>query len=317
MATIVLLGAGGKMGCRIADNLMRLDEYRMRYVEIGEPGLARLRERGLEPTPLDEALTEADAVILAVPDNRIGPIARVIVPKLKPGTVVIGLDPAAPYSGMLPDREDIAYFIAHPCHPPVFNDECDPEARRDYFGGVKARQNIVCTLMQGRDEDYARGEAIARAMFAPVMKAHRVTVEQMAILEPVLVETTAATCITIIKEAMDEAIRRGVPAEAARDFLLGHINIELAIVFGEAGNPFSDGALKAIERARSIIFRPDWKRVFEPEDLRESIALITRPAVDPEEATDLLVAASPGRGGVPHVGAVRLFPDDGAGGIDP
>jgi hypothetical protein len=191
--------------------------------------------------------------------------------------MVVGLDPAAPYSGMLPEREDIAYFIVHPCHPPVFNDESDPETRRDFFGGVKAKQHVVCALMQGNEADYTRGEAIARAMFAPVMKAHRVTVEQMTILEPALVETTAATCITIIKEAMDEAIRRGVPAEAARDFLLGHINIELAVVFGEAGNPFSDGALKAIERARSIIFRPDWQRVFDPEDIRASIALITQP----------------------------------------
>jgi hypothetical protein len=284
MVTIALLGAGGKMGCRIADNLRRRPEYRMRYVEIGEAGVGRLRQRGLEPTPLDEAVAGADAVILAVPDNRIGPIAREVVPKLEAGAMVIGLDPAAPYSGVLPERGEIAYFIAHPCHPPVFNDERDPEARRDFFGGVKAKQNIVCSLMQGRDDDYARGEAIARAMYAPVMKAHRVTVEQMAILEPVLVETTAATCITMIKEAMDEAIRRGVPAEAARDFLLGHINIELAIVFGETGNPFSDGALKAIERAKSIIFRPDWKRVFEPEDLRESIDLITRPPGDPGEA---------------------------------
>jgi hypothetical protein len=277
MTTIALLGAGGKMGRRIADNLKKYPEFRMRYVESGAAGLERLRASGLEATPCEKALVEADAVILAVPDNRIGPIAQGIVPRLKPHAMVIGLDPAAPYSGLLPEREDIAYFIAHPCHPSIFNDECDPDARRDFFGGLKAKQNIVCTLMQGLEGDYARGEAIARAMYAPVMKVHRVTVEQMAILEPVLVETTAATCITIIKEAMDEAICRGVPAEAARDFLLGHINIELAIVFGEARNPFSDGALKAIERARSIIFRPDWRRVFEPEDIRESIALITMP----------------------------------------
>ena len=277
MVIITLLGAGGKMGCRIADNLRNHGEFLMRYVEPGEAGIDRLRQRGLDPLPLEAALADSDVVILAVPDNRIAAIAGEVVPRLKSRTLVIALDPAAPYSGLLPKRDDIAYFIAHPCHPPVFNDEHDPEARRDFFGGVKAKQNIVCTLMQGVDDDYARGESIARAMYAPVMKAHRVTVEQMAILEPVLVETTAATCITIIKEAMDEAIRRGVPADAARDFLLGHINIELAIVFGEAGNPFSDGALKAIERARSILFRPDWRRVFELEDMRESIALITRP----------------------------------------
>lgn len=277
MTTIALLGAGGKMGCRIADNLKSLPEYRVLYVEPAPAGLERLRQRGLEPTPRDEALAEADAVILAVPDNLMGPIAREVIPRMRPGSMLIGLDPAAPHAGVLPVSDAITYFFAHPCHPPIFNDEVDPEARRDFFGGIKARQNIVCALMSGPEADYAKGEAIARAMYAPVMKSHRVTVEQMAILEPALVETTAATCITIIKEAMDEAIRLGVPAEAARDFLFGHINIELAIVFGLAGNPFSDGALKAIERARSLLFQPDWKKVFEPDYLKASVEEITRP----------------------------------------
>src|ERR671912_245372 len=89
MATIALLGAGGKMGCRIADNLRDRPEYDVRYVEIGRDGLERLRQRGFEPTPRDEAVAEADAVILAVPDNRIGPIAQEVVPKLEPGTMVI------------------------------------------------------------------------------------------------------------------------------------------------------------------------------------------------------------------------------------
>jgi hypothetical protein len=278
MTTIALLGAGGKMGCRIADNLRQHPEYRIRYVEVAEAGRERLRLRGLEATPRDEALAEADVVILAVPDRLMAAITREVVPRLKAGAMLLGLDPAAPYAGVIPVREDLSYVFAHPCHPSVFNDESDPEARRDFFGGICAKQNIVCALMRGSEEDYARGEAIARAMYAPVMKAHRVTVEQMAILEPALVETTAATCITILKEAMDEVIRRGVPAEAARDFLLGHIHIELAIVFGEAGNPFSDGALKAIELARPRLFHPDWKKVFEPESLRASVEEITRPA---------------------------------------
>lgn len=77
-----------------------------------------------------------------------------------------------------------------------------------------------------------------RQMFAPVMKAHRVTVEQMAILEPVLSEKVVATCMVVIKEAIDEAVRRGIPAEAARDFILGHINIDIGILFGYGGAPF-------------------------------------------------------------------------------
>lgn len=53
--------------------------------------------------------------------------------------------------------------------------------------------------------------------------------------------------------------------------------MELAIVFEEKkGAVFSDGALKAIDRARAVIFQPDWKRVFEPEAIAESVQHITR-----------------------------------------
>ena len=73
--------------------------------------------------------------------------------------------------------------------------------------------------MQGPDSAYALGEDVARHMYKPVMRSHRVSVEPMALLEPVLSETVGATCITIIPEALDEAIRRGVPAQAAKDRL--------------------------------------------------------------------------------------------------
>lgn len=276
MTTVALFGAGGKMGCRITDR-MKDSDYTMLYVEVSEAGVANLRRRGVSVSPQAEALRQADVAILALPDNLIGRVAPQVVPALKSGAMVICLDPAAPKAGALPVRDDISYFVVHPCHPPVFNDETDPEARHDYFGAIKAKQHIVCALMQGPEEDYVKGETITRLMFAPVMRAHRVTVEQMAILEPALSETTAATCLTIIREAMDEAVRRGVPAEAARDFLLGHINVELAILFGEVSSPFSDGALKAIEQAKSRIFQPDWKKVFEPDNIQASIEEIIRP----------------------------------------
>ena len=96
------------------------------------------------------------------------------------------------------------------------------EARFDFFGSGKA-QPIVCALMQGPESDYAKGQNLATAMWKPVSRCHRVTVEQMAILEPVMSETVAATCLSVIREAMDEAIRRGVPAEAAQDFMMGHV----------------------------------------------------------------------------------------------
>jgi hypothetical protein len=273
MSTIALFGAGGKMGCRITDNL-RKTHYPMLYVEVSELGRKNLQARGLTVTPQDQALAQADVFILALPDRLLGGVAREIVPQMKPGVLVMTLDPAAAHAGELPVRQDLGYFVTHPCHPPLFNDETDAEARRDFFGGVRAKQNIVCALMQGSEQDYQRGEAIARSMFAPVMNAHRVTVEQMAILEPAMAETVTACCITVIRQAMDEAIRRGVPPAAARDFMLGHVNIPLAIVFGQIDSTFSDGAKLIIEYGKQHLFRPDWKRVFEPQSVKEQVKAI-------------------------------------------
>lgn len=274
MTTVALFGAAGKIGTRIAAALRDDPEYDMLYVEVGDAGLARLREQGLTPISKEEAIREADVVILAIPDVLIRTVAADIVPALKSGTLVICLDPAAPHGGELPERADIAYFVVHPCHPPIVNDEVDPEARMDFWGG-KARQHIVCALMQGTEADYLKGERIARRMFAPVMNAYRVTVEQMAILEPALAETVVLTCQVVIKEAVEEAVRRGVPAQVARDFVLGHMNVNLGILFGYIDAQVSEGAKLAIERGKRSIFQPDWKKVFEPEKVLAEVKAIT------------------------------------------
>jgi D-apionate oxidoisomerase len=191
--------------------------------------------------------------------------------------MVVGLDPAAAYADVMPIRDDLTYFVSHPCHPPLFNDEVTPEGRTDWFGGIIAKQHIVCALHRGPEEDYEKGEKIARAMYAPVLNSYRITVEQMAILEPALVETFSATVISAIKEALDIAVNdMGVPEEAAREFLFGHIRIELAIIFGFAGFPFSDGAKLAIKNAYPKIFRDDWKQnIMDLMALKRSVAEIT------------------------------------------
>lgn len=276
MTTVALIGAGGKMGCRLTDNLLKAD-YDLLFVEPSEVGRGRLAERGVSVTTLEDAIATSDVVILAVPDNRIGTVAHEAVPLMKSGSTLIVLDAAAPFAGKLPQREDMSFIACHPCHPSVFNrDETTLEAQTDYFGGKAAKQDTVIALIQGSEEDYSRAEGIVRAFFAPVVNAHRVTLADMVLLEPVLSETTAATCIVVIKEAMDEAIRRGVPADAARAFILGHVGIELAIVFGEVGSPFSDGALKAIETAKPILFKPEWQRVFDDDMVMATIDEIVK-----------------------------------------
>lgn len=276
MTVIALFGAAGKMGTRISQRLRDATQYHTLYVEEGEAGRARLKQRGVEPAEPTSAVRQADVVIMAIPDKLIGKVSRQIVPQMRSRAIMLLLDPAAPYGGELPDRSDISYFVAHPCHPPVVNDETDPEARLDFFGATKAKQHVVAALMQGADEDYSKAEQIVRCIFAPVMAVHRVTVEQMALLEPALSETVVLTCMVIIREALDEAIQRGVPPQAARDFVLGHMNVNIGILFGFIDAQLSDGAKLAVERARERLFRPDWRDVFDTENVKNEVKAITQ-----------------------------------------
>jgi hypothetical protein len=124
---------------------------------------------------------------------------------------------------------------------------------------------------------YWQGEELARVMWAPVLTAHRVTLEQMAILEPALSESVAATCISVIREAVDIAVSRGVPETAARDFVLGHLGLEIAVFFGMTEAVLSDSAQLVIRRAREALFRPDWSAVFEPSYVRSTVeAIVSR-----------------------------------------
>jgi hypothetical protein len=273
MTKVALLGAGGKMGVRLAMNL-KDTRFDVAAVEISEDGRRRLKEAtGMDCMELGQAISRTDVVLLAVPDRAIGAVAHQIIEKVDPGTALIVLDAAAPHAGEMPKRDDVTYFVTHPCHPPIFSDETDPAARKDFFGGVAARQHIVCALMQGPEEHYLLCEEVAREIYKPVMRSHRVTVEQMAILEPALSETVGATFALALREATDEAVRRGVPEQAAVDFILGHLNIELAIAFGIfPEGKFSDGALHAISEAKPMIFKEDWlERVFAPDEILKSV----------------------------------------------
>jgi hypothetical protein len=58
--------------------------------------------------------------------------------------------------------------------------------------------------------------------------------------------------------------------------MMGHINIELAIVFDEIDWEFSDGAKLAVEKAKETVFQADWKKVFDRENLLASVKDIVK-----------------------------------------
>ena len=73
----------------------------------------------------------------------------------------------------------------------------------------------------------------------------------------------------MIRQGLEEAIRKGVPADAARDFLLGHLRIQMAVLFNELpGAVFSDAANKALERGLKEFIKADWKKVFDDDNIQ-------------------------------------------------
>ncbi len=275
MAKITLVGAGGKMGCRLTDNFQNCSQYLLDYLEVSPQGIENLKKRGVTVSTQEQSIPEADVVILAVPDIAIGAISKEVIPQMKPGALVMTLDPAAPLDGVIHHRDDLGYVIAHPCHPSVFNWEPTEEAFRDFYGGISAKQSIVVALMHGSEEHYQLGEKVAQDMYQPIKDTHRITLEQMAILEPAMVETLAQTCMEVVKEGYDRIVQLGVPEAAARDFVLGHLRIQIAVLFKEVNGTFSDAAYKISKRAKPILFRDNWQNIFEMDDIREQVKDIT------------------------------------------
>lgn len=268
--TIAVIGAGGKMGRRVSNNLHKTDAT-VHHVESSAAGQERLRGLGLEVSPSDQAVKDADVVILAVPDTVLGPVSEELVPELKDGALVLTLDPAAAYAGLLHQRPGIEYVCAHPAHPSIFLERTTKEEYADTFGGVAAPQHVVAAVDSRNDEVGDRAEVVIRTMYAPVIDVHWVSVKQLAVLEPTLVETIACMIGELLKEALEETVETvGVPRPAAEALFRGHIQVALANAL-RGDNPFSDACHVAMDRGRRMIVKDDWKQVFDDSVLDDTI----------------------------------------------
>jgi hypothetical protein len=275
---VAILGSGGNMGRRISRALQGSDVYKTRLIEPSEHGRSLLAEMGLSVEELEPGLKGAEVVVFAVPDLIVRDVAADVVPRLEPGASMLFLDPAAVAAGRIPKRDDVNCYVTHPTHPPLYSllAETEPEARADYWGGGLARQAIVFAVGWGDNGTVScEVEELAMALFAPVIRSHRVTVDQMAMLEPALSETLTNGCISVIREGLSRVVAAGVPEEAAWDFLMGHFQIGIAIIFGQLNWKLSAGAEMALSKARKTLFKDDWYKIFERESIMESLREIT------------------------------------------
>lgn len=268
---IAIIGAGGKMGMRVSNNLQKT-EHTAFYVENSPAGQERVTATGRTLTDTETAVANADVVVLAVPDLALSAVSGAVVPQLKTGAIVLTLDPAAAYAGLLAKREDVVFAVAHPCHPSVFLQRHTPEEYADTFGGIAAPQDVVAAIETDDDSKREIAETVIKVIYAPVIDVHWVTVKQLAQLEPTLVETIACMIGGFLKESLHEAVHTmGVPEPAARAILLGHTQVALANSLN-GDNPFSDACLIAMDYGRESIVKDDWKKIFRDDELDKVLA---------------------------------------------
>jgi len=213
---VVVVGAGGKMGTRTSNNLaLAKEKVELLLVESGAKGMQNVKDRGLELTPMEEAVSKADVVVLAVPDCLIHVASTSVVEAMSPGAGLIILDPAAAVAGEISLRSDCTFVVVHPCHPSYFLDQDTFEARHDYFGGQGGKQDIVMAKLQGDDAKFEQCRHVAEIMFQPVAHSYVMGIRDIAFLEPTLVELLGATCLYAMAETVNEAERKGISVEDA------------------------------------------------------------------------------------------------------
>ena len=270
---IAVIGAGGKMGMRVSNNLVKT-QHTVWYAENSPAGQERVTAAGRTLTDSTSAVADADIVIFAVPDLALKAVTADLVPQMKPGAIALTLDPAAAYAGLLTRREDVINAVTHPCHPSVFLQRTTPEEYADTFGGIAAPQDAIAAI---ESEDQAKKQIVedtVRIIFAPVIDVHWVTVKQLAQLEPTLVETIACMIGDLLKESLHEAVHTmGIPEPAARSILLGHTQVALANTL-RGDNPFSDACKIAMDYGRESIIRDDWKKVFTAAELDKNLPMM-------------------------------------------
>ena len=67
--TVAVIGAGGKMGARAAEKIGFGDAFRVLLCESNRERAQAIEDKGLKVIPTDEAMAEADFVVMAVPDD--------------------------------------------------------------------------------------------------------------------------------------------------------------------------------------------------------------------------------------------------------
>jgi D-apionate oxidoisomerase len=81
--------------------------------------------------------------------------------------------------------------------------------------------------------------------------------------------------VDVLTEAVDECEKvYGIKRKAAHDFLIGHLNVEIAMWFGYSPKVPSDAALRLLKFGKSKIMQENWREALSPKVIRQASDLI-------------------------------------------
>jgi hypothetical protein len=76
-------------------------------------------------------------------------------------------------------------------------------------------------------------------------------------------------------EAVDECANKyGIAREAAFDFIIGHLNVEISMWFGFSPKVPSDAALRLMRFAKGVVVKDTWREALSPRKVKEASELI-------------------------------------------
>jgi hypothetical protein len=88
----------------------------------------------------------------------------------------------------------------------------------------------------------------------------------------------------VVKEGYDNIVQTRCAGRRARDFVLGHLRIQIAVLFGEVNGTFSDALTKSAHAPGRSFFAKAGRKIFEMDDIREQVKDITNQGQAAREA---------------------------------
>lgn len=128
--------------------------------------------------------------------------------------------------------------------------------------------------MQGLELVFDFGEDVVKVIYQFILCSYCLIVEQMVIFELGLLEMVCVMLFYVMKQVMDEIVCWGVLEEVVCDFLLGYMNILGVVIFKEILGVFLDVCNKVIQNGLLCFLCDDWFKVFEYDEIVESICCI-------------------------------------------